>query len=64
MKFETTNDLKVDKTLFDFINNEVLPGTDINQDNFWKKFSIVVHEISPINKKLIAKKRGINLSLI
>jgi len=59
MKFETTNDLKVDKTLFDFINNEVLPGTDINQDNFWKKFSIVVHEISPINKKLIEKREDI-----
>ena len=59
MKFETTNDLKVDKTLFDFINNEVLPGTDINQDNFWKKFSKVVHEISPINKKLIEKREDI-----
>ena len=59
MKFETTNDLKVDKTLFDFINNEVLPGTNINQDNFWKKFSKVVHEISPINKKLIEKREDI-----
>ena len=59
MKFETTNDLKVDKTLFDFINNEVLPGTDINQENFWKKFSKVVHEISPINKKLIEKREDI-----
>ena len=59
MKFVTTNDLKVDKTLFDFINNEVLPGTDINQDNFWKKFSKVVHEISPENKKLIEKRENI-----
>ena len=59
MKFETTNDLKVDKTLFDFINNEVLPGTDINQDDFWKKFSKVVHEISPENKKLIEKREDI-----
>ena len=56
MKFVTTNDLKIDKTLFDFINNEVLPGTDINQDDFWKKFSKVVHEISPENKKLIEKR--------
>jgi len=59
MKFITTNDLKVDKTLFDFINNEVLPGTDINQDNFWNKFSKVVHEISPVNKKLIEKRENI-----
>ena len=59
MKFVKTNDLKIDKTLFDFINNEVLPGTDINQDNFWKKFSKVVHEISPENKKLIEKRENI-----
>ena len=59
MKFVTTNDLKVDKTLFDFINNEVLPGTDINQDDFWKKFSKVVHEMSPENKKLIEKRENI-----
>ena len=59
MKFVTTNDLKIDKTLFDFINNEVLPGTDINQDDFWKKFSKVVHEISPENKKLIEKRENI-----
>ena len=59
MKFVTTNDLKIDKTLFDFINNEVLPGTDINQDNFWNKFSKVVHEISPVNKKLIEKRENI-----
>ena len=59
MKFVTTNDLKIDKTLFDFINNEVLPGTDINQDDFWKKFSKAVHEISPENKKLIEKRENI-----
>ena len=59
MKFVTTNDLKIDKTLFDFINNEVLPGTDINQDDFWKKFSKVVHEMSPENKKLIEKRENI-----
>ncbi|RPG96848.1 MAG: malate synthase G, partial [Candidatus Pelagibacter sp. TMED165] len=59
MKFITTNFLKVDKTLFDFINNEVLPGTDINQDNFWNKFSKEVHEISPVNKKLIEKRENI-----
>ncbi len=59
MKFITTNDLKVNQTLYDFVNHEVLPGTDINQDTFWIKFSKVVHEISPINKKLIEKREKI-----
>ena len=34
MKIITINDLKINQTLYDFINKEVLPGTDINQENF------------------------------
>ncbi len=59
MKFANINDLKINETLFDFINNEVLPGTDVNKDKFWKKFSEVVHEFSPINKSLIKKRENI-----
>ena len=50
------NDLKISSTLFEFINNEVLPGTNIKSDDFWNKFEKVVHELSPINKKLIEKR--------
>ena len=50
MNLVNKNDLKINQTLFDFINNEVLPGTNVNQDSFWIKFSKVVHELSPINK--------------
>ena len=39
------NSLKVSTTLFEFINNEAIPGTDVDVDNFWKKFSDVVHEL-------------------
>ena len=59
MKFININELKINQTLFDFINKEVLPDTDINQDKFWNKFSKVVHELSPINKKLIEKRENI-----
>ena len=59
MKIITINDLKINRTLYDFINNEVLPGTDINQENFWKDFSKVVHELSSINKSLLEKREKI-----
>ena len=59
MKFINKNDLKINKTLFDFINEEVLPGTDVDSEEFWNKFSKVVHELSPINKKLIKKREEI-----
>ncbi len=51
--------LKVSSTLFEFINNEVIPGTNINIEEFWSKFSSIVHELSPINKALIQKREEI-----
>ncbi len=59
MKFVTKNDLKINQTLFDFINKEVIPDTNINDVDFWSKFSKVVHELSPINKKLVEKREAI-----
>ena len=53
------NGLKISSTLFEFINNEVLPGTDIKSDDFWNKFEKIVHELSPINKSLIEKRETI-----
>ena len=52
------NGLKVSSTLLNFINNEVIPNTNINIDNFWSKFSDVVHELSPVNKALIQKREN------
>ncbi len=51
--------LKISLTLFDFINNEVLPNTGIDIENFWSKFSDTAHELAPINKALIRKREDI-----
>ena len=53
MKKINKGTLKVDSRLVDFLNNEAIPGTDIDPDNFWSKFDRAVHELAPINKKLI-----------
>jgi len=53
------NNLKINKALFDFINNEAIPGTDIDQEDFWSNFEKVVHELAPINKALIQKREVI-----
>ncbi len=53
------NGLKISLALYDFINNEAIPGTDINSDEFWIKFSEVVHELAPINKSLVEKRETI-----
>ena len=40
----------ISSVLLEFINKEVIPGTDINVDEFWKKFDSAIHELAPINK--------------
>ena len=56
MKMIEKNGLKINSTLFEFINSEVIPDTDINIDSFWNKFTDIVEELSPINKALIQKR--------
>ena len=41
------------------MNNEAIPGTDVNSDDFWDKFSEIVHELAPINLRLIEKRETI-----
>ena len=28
----------IDKNLYDFVNNEIIPGTNIDPNTFWKEF--------------------------
>ena len=48
--------LKISPTLYEFINNEAIPGTELKSEEFWDKFSKVVHELSPKNRSLIEKR--------
>ncbi|MDA8771350.1 malate synthase G, partial [Candidatus Pelagibacter bacterium] len=53
------NGLRISTALFKFINEEIIPGTNIKSDDFWDKFEKVVHELAPINKNLIKKREAI-----
>ena len=59
MKYVEKNKLKVNSVLLEFINKEAIPGTDLNIDSFWEKFSAVVHHLAPINRELIEKREKI-----
>ena len=54
--YVTINQLQVDQQLVDFINNQVLPGTGVNKDDFWSGFSNLVSELAPLNKALLQKR--------
>ena len=53
------NNLKINTALFNFINKEVLPGTNITEENFWSNFSSSIYELAPLNKKLLERREEI-----
>ena len=59
MSITEKNGLKINTKLLDFVNNEVIPGTNIKSEEFWASFGKIVHELAPINKKLIQKREEI-----
>ncbi|MEG1273307.1 MAG: malate synthase G, partial [Acinetobacter sp.] len=48
--------LAIAKELYDFIENEALPGSGIDSETYWKNFEQVVVDLSPKNKALLAKR--------
>src|SRR5690554_2935846 len=47
------NGLKVAKSLYDFANQEALPGTGVDSETFWLKLSEIIHALSPKNRTLL-----------
>jgi len=48
--------LKVAAILQRFIDEEVLPGTGLDQQSFWSGFDALVHELAPKNRVLLAER--------
>jgi len=48
--------LAISKELYDFVLNEVLPGTSINAEEFWNGFEATILDLAPINQQLIRKR--------
>ena len=48
--------LQVDQELYDFINDEALPGTGVSQEAFWAGFDRLVHDLAPRNRQLLDKR--------
>lgn len=48
--------LQVAKVLFDFVNNEAIPGTGVTADEFWAGAEKIINDLAPKNKALLAKR--------
>ena len=62
-KYQKIKNLSVSENLANFINNELLPGTKINKERFWKDFNKCVHELAPINRKLLQKRERLQKAI-
>ncbi len=52
----SVGNLRVAKVLYDFVNNEALPGTDIDPDSFWAGVDKVVADLTPQNQDLLNRR--------
>jgi malate synthase len=52
----SAGNLRVARVLYDFVNNEALPGTDIDPDSFWAGVDKVVTDLTPKNQDLLNKR--------
>jgi len=52
-KYILLGQLSIAYKLLDFVNNELLPGTNVTKENFWSGLDKCAHELAPKNKKLL-----------
>ena len=55
--YVTVGNLQVEKVLYDFVNEQVLPDAEVNKDEFWAGFDTLIHDLTPENKELLEKRR-------
>ncbi|WP_022955967.1 malate synthase G [Perlucidibaca piscinae] len=46
--------LAIAKSLYDLVNNEIIPGSGVEAGDFWSQFEQVMTRLSPKNKALLA----------
>ena len=55
--------LQVATELYNFVNTQVLPGTGVDQEAFWKGFDAIVADLAPKNAALLAERDRLQVEL-
>ncbi|MFB2579409.1 MULTISPECIES: malate synthase G [unclassified Acinetobacter] len=53
----------IDKTLYDFIEQEALPVAKLDSESFWANFEKIVKDLTPKNQALLAKRDDIQAKI-
>ena len=52
----TKSGLRVDRTLADFVSEQALPGTGLDEAGFWADFAAIIADLAPLNRNLLARR--------
>jgi malate synthase len=62
-QYVKVGNIQVAKLLYDFINEEVLPGSGVDGEKFWKDFETLIADLTPRNKALLARRDELQAKL-
>ncbi|NNV06444.1 malate synthase G [Geobacillus sp. C56-T2] len=62
-EYVQTGTIQVAKVLYDFVNEELLPNSGVDQDKFWRDFGALIADLTPRNKALLARRDEIQNQL-
>lgn len=48
--------LNIDSTLYNLVNEQIIPGTGIEADAFWQSFESILTDLAPKNRALLVKR--------
>ncbi len=63
VEYVTHSQIKIDRGLYDFVNNDAILGSDIDADMFWNGFSEIINSLAPINRQLIERREELQILL-
>ena len=62
-KYINTENLSISEDLYNFVNKEALPETDITKEKFWEGLSKVSHELTTKNKELLKIRKRLQMDI-
>ena len=61
--YEKVGKLQVASELYNFVNEDVLPGLEIQKEQFWTNFDSLIHDLAPENKALLEKREELQTKI-
>ena len=47
------SNLQVAKPIYNLVTEQIIPGTDMDPEQFWDGFSAIIEDLAPVNRQLL-----------